>query len=171
MPTPPERERERERRVSHADASYNGPATSATTLDHVIPNRKHAKNNPSLKTTRSLSQGPRQNRLDSTTKTDPNPTLCHVGTHADRRHMASYNLCAVRCQAPSGGQQADCPSTPSPARALSRPARPRPRRRRARETRSRRAPARAGWWRSCPATCARMAARRSSRACRRRSSR
>jgi hypothetical protein len=53
-----QRERERERRVSDADASYYGPANDTRTLDNAIPQRKHAKNNPLSKTTRSLSQGP-----------------------------------------------------------------------------------------------------------------
>jgi hypothetical protein len=43
---PGQRERERERRVSDADASYNGPAKTTRTLNNAIPQRKHAKNNP-----------------------------------------------------------------------------------------------------------------------------
>jgi hypothetical protein len=53
-----QRERERERRVSVADASYYGPVFDAKTLKHAIPQRKHAKNDPlSKNVTRSLSQG------------------------------------------------------------------------------------------------------------------
>jgi hypothetical protein len=73
---PGQRERERERRVSDADASYNATTTGARTPKHMIPKRKHAKNNSLSETTRSLSQGPRQNKmLASTTKTDPKPDL------------------------------------------------------------------------------------------------
>jgi hypothetical protein len=72
---PGQRERERERRVSDADASYNGPAKTTRTLKHAIPQRKHANNNSLSKTTRSLSQGPCQNKLVSTTGTDPKPDL------------------------------------------------------------------------------------------------
>jgi hypothetical protein len=75
-----QRERERERRVSDADASYNGPINSAKTLNNAIPQRKQAKNNPlSKNVTRSLSQGTRQKRLKSTTQgPNPNLTLCYV---------------------------------------------------------------------------------------------
>src|SRR6185437_5201753 len=59
-PAQRERERERERRVSVADASYNAPIKDARTPKHVIPKRNHAKNNSLSKTSRSLSQGPRQ---------------------------------------------------------------------------------------------------------------
>jgi hypothetical protein len=34
---PGQRERERERRVSDADASYKGPFSRTRTLEHVIP--------------------------------------------------------------------------------------------------------------------------------------
>src|SRR3984957_3655103 len=42
---PGQRERERERRVSDADASYYARVRSTRTLKHVIPKRNHAKNN------------------------------------------------------------------------------------------------------------------------------
>jgi len=42
---PSQRERERERRVSDADASYNGPTSSTRTLNCANPQRKHAKHN------------------------------------------------------------------------------------------------------------------------------
>jgi hypothetical protein len=80
-----QRERERERRVSDADASYNATTTGARTPKHVIPKRNHAKK-PTLsqKTSRSLSQGPVKNMLVSTTKTDPDPTLCPPASHPGR---------------------------------------------------------------------------------------
>jgi hypothetical protein len=53
-----ERERERERRVSDADASYYVNLMSTRTLEHVYPQRMHAKNNSLSDATRSLSQGP-----------------------------------------------------------------------------------------------------------------
>jgi hypothetical protein len=56
-----QRERERERRVSDADASYYGPARSTRTLNDAMPRKLHAKNNSLSIATRSLSQGPRQN--------------------------------------------------------------------------------------------------------------
>src|SRR6185312_4482345 len=73
-----ERERERERRVSDADASYNGPISDTRTLKHLIPQRKHAKNNSLSEATRSLSQGPRQTFTLSTTAADPKPDLMYA---------------------------------------------------------------------------------------------
>src|ERR1700728_3525493 len=72
-----ERERERERRVSDADASYNGPATTTRTLNSAIPQSKHAKKQlfPLLRPGPS-PKAPRQTSGLSTTKTDPNQTLC-----------------------------------------------------------------------------------------------
>src|SRR6202034_2782506 len=72
-----ERERERERRVSDADASYNGPATTTRTLNSAIPHSKHAKKqlSPLLRPGPS-PKAPRQTSGLSTTKTDPNQTLC-----------------------------------------------------------------------------------------------
>src|SRR6185312_10526275 len=40
---PGQRERERERRVSDADASYNGPRSAPWTLIHAMPMKPHAK--------------------------------------------------------------------------------------------------------------------------------
>jgi hypothetical protein len=94
-----QRERERERRVSDADASYNGPARSTRTLKHVIPQRNHANNNSLSIATRSLSQGPRQNKLVSTTKTDPKPTLCSSLTQAGRRDARECTRYLTLCQA------------------------------------------------------------------------
>ena len=80
---PGQRERERERRVSDADASYNGPATSTRTLKHVIPQRNHVNTTLSRKTTRPSPKEPgkRSNRPGRPTQ---NPILCfaqhHTGT-------------------------------------------------------------------------------------------
>ena len=72
-----QRERERERRVSDADASYYATTTSARTPKHVIPKRNHAKYNPlSKKRAGPSPKVPVKNMLVSTTKTDPDPTLC-----------------------------------------------------------------------------------------------
>ena len=67
-----QRERERERRVSDADASYYGPATRTTTLNCAIPQRKHANYNPLSVATRFLSRNPHPKRLNPVTRTDPN---------------------------------------------------------------------------------------------------
>src|SRR6185437_1174161 len=73
-----QRERERERRVSDADASYYGPTSSTRTPNNAIPQRNHAKYNSLSEATRSLSQGPRQTiscrprrRPDKSTIPDP----------------------------------------------------------------------------------------------------
>ena len=50
------RERERERCVSAADASTNGPVQARSNPRHVCPQRTHAKTTPSSKRSRSLSK-------------------------------------------------------------------------------------------------------------------
>ena len=67
-----QRERERERRVSDADASYNTPSRGARTPKHVIPKRNHAKNNSlSKKRAGPSPKVPVKTMLVSTTETDP----------------------------------------------------------------------------------------------------
>jgi hypothetical protein len=74
-----QRERERERRVSDADTSHYGPLNGTQTLNHAIPQEKHANNNPlSLRPGPSPGQHPK--RLTSITQTDPNPVLCLAPT-------------------------------------------------------------------------------------------
>ena len=72
---PGQRERERERRVSDADASYNRPIRDTRTLNNAIPQRNHAKNNSLSEATRSLSQGPCFTGKKSTTEANPKPDL------------------------------------------------------------------------------------------------
>jgi hypothetical protein len=71
-----QRERERERRVSDADASYYRPVMNAKTLNNAIPQRMHAKNS-SLSEVRPgpSPKVPVKTKLASTTKTDPKPDL------------------------------------------------------------------------------------------------
>jgi hypothetical protein len=124
-----QRERERERRVSDADASYKGPSSDTRTPKHVIPQRNHAKNNSLSKTTRSLSQGPRQNSWWSTTKTDPNPTLCSPAHPMARGHRLLIHEVAavVNCrsgtnvdQAVGAGRYGPCAASRSSKSARSR---------------------------------------------------
>ena len=96
---PSQRERERERRVSDADASDYGHATGTATLEHVDPQRMHAKYNSLSEATRSLSQGPRQTFRLPATKTDQNPTLClpdvpraHRGTEQYKRGRTQMSI-------------------------------------------------------------------------------
>src|SRR6202034_1190951 len=72
---PGKRERERERRVSDADASYNGPAKTTRTLNNAIPQRKHAKNKPLSKNDPVPLPRALLYRYKSTTGANPKPDL------------------------------------------------------------------------------------------------
>jgi hypothetical protein len=95
-----QRERERERRVSDADASYYGPANETRTLKHAIPQRKHAKNDPLSKSDPvPLPRSPSKQSWRRPRRPTQNPTLCLV-TARTQQTEASYTR-ACRCCQPS----------------------------------------------------------------------
>jgi hypothetical protein len=121
-----QRERERDIRVSDADASYYRPIMDAKTLNNAIPQRMHAKNN-------SLSEvrpGPSPKVPVKTSWRRPrrptqNPTLCTV-TARTLQTPATYTRHCRCCQplsraalpagADSGGVCAQCQDEiPQPA--------------------------------------------------------
>jgi hypothetical protein len=95
---PDQRERERERRVSDADASYNRPISGTRTLKHAIPKRNHANNNSlSVNDPVPLPRSPSKHWLPAT-KTDPNPTLCLANTPNGMPTQATYTRRCRNCQ-------------------------------------------------------------------------
>jgi hypothetical protein len=81
-----QRERERERRVSDADASYNGPARSTRTLNCVIPQANHANYISISVATRSLSTVPSKAlAIDHEDRPKPSLMLCPAPTRMPRQ--------------------------------------------------------------------------------------
>jgi hypothetical protein len=94
---PAQRERERERRVSDADASYYRPISDTRTLKHVHSQRNHANDN-SLSNCDPvpLPRAPsKQVGVDH--RANPNPTLClsctHMGTWNASKHTSPLAAC------------------------------------------------------------------------------
>src|SRR6202046_3011084 len=72
-----QRERERERRVSDADASYYATNRGARTPKHVIPKRNHAKNNSlSKKRAGPSPKVPVKTSWRRPQRPTQNPTIC-----------------------------------------------------------------------------------------------
>jgi hypothetical protein len=110
-----QRERERERRVSDADASYYGPIRDAKTLNNAIPQRMHAKNN-SLSEVRPgpSPKVPVKTKLASTTKTDPKPDLMYARCHLAKGLIGVYTRRANSCQPLLAYKSLLPPHRPSP---------------------------------------------------------
>jgi hypothetical protein len=96
-----ERERERERCVSAADASTNGRVQARSNPRHVCPQRTHAKTAPSTKRSRSLSK---RNPLIRTTgrplREDPNPIYLFAGTHPGCPQQGAIYIHGLRMSSP-----------------------------------------------------------------------
>jgi hypothetical protein len=113
-----QRERERERRVSDADASYYAPNRGARTPDCVIPKRNHARYNSLSKASRSLSQGPRQNCVGVDHEDRPRPDLMYAPPNSYLRcgYVATVHDLCTTVKVPFLKVCAEGPSGDSPNR-------------------------------------------------------
>ena len=95
-----QRERERERRVSDADASYYGPVNDTRTLNRAIPQRNHAKYNSLSKSDpvplpRALLKPVKR----QTTESNPKPDLMSTRHPLlDIESLGGYTRELISCQ-------------------------------------------------------------------------